>query len=179
MFIFSNWVTAATHNVSWVMKVCQAYKIISGQEESQKLYFKESNTNFLFWKTAGWVFCVCAYRKGSCKCVLLGNYFGNILLLDYYLSFVQLNCLKCLFGYHIVLGTYCHIRNLVHYILLCKLFNRCADLQLVNVKLQFGKPIMNNKPVCTVMYRYKVCQKSSVNSIRKKRRYKQINYIGL
>jgi hypothetical protein len=56
------------------------------------------------------------------------------------------------------------MRNLIHYILLCELFYRCADLQLVNVKLEFSKPTMKHKPVCVlyctdmlqcaVLYRY-------------------------
>jgi hypothetical protein len=41
--------------------------------------------------------------------------FGNFAT-KYFSSFVQLNCLTFLLSYHIVFGTYCHIRNLLHYI---------------------------------------------------------------
>jgi hypothetical protein len=68
----------------------------------------------------------------------------------YFSSLVQLNCLKFLLCYLIVFGTYCHIRNLIHCILHCKLFYRCGNLQFLNVKLKFCKPWMKHKLVCDV-----------------------------
>jgi hypothetical protein len=60
--------------------------------------------------------------------------------------------LEVLLCYH-VFGIYYHIRNLIRYILLCKLFYRCANLQFLNGKLKFCKAWMKHKLVCDVYYR--------------------------
>ena len=74
----------------------------------------------------------------------------------YFSSLVQHNCLKFLLTYHIVFGTYCHIRNLLYYIFLCKLSYRCSNLQFLNVKLKFCKYGMKRKLVCEVYCRNKL-----------------------
>jgi hypothetical protein len=96
------------------------------------------------------VFVFLVHRTESYKCVFLEDYIFEHFATKYFSSFVHLNCLKFLLSYHIVFGTFCHIRNLIHYILLCKLFYKCVNLQCLNVKFKFCKPWMKHKLVCEV-----------------------------
>ena len=99
----------------------------------------------------GECFCVCAHRNNkSYKCVFPEYYFWEYFATKYFSSFFKLNFLKFLLCYHIVFETYCHIGSLVHYILLSKLFYRCANLQFLNGKLKFCKPSMKHNLVCDV-----------------------------
>jgi hypothetical protein len=138
--------------VWWKFVKLTKHSAVTSKKRAKKSYFKEPNTYFLLWKTVWLVFFrVCAHRTETYKCVFPEYYFWEHFAPKLiFLLIFQLNCLKFLLSYLIVFGTYYHIRNLIHYILLCKLFYRCANLQFLNVKLKFFKPWMKHKLVCEV-----------------------------